>query len=60
MASFGSENVIIKRLSNNEYKWIGSIFCEFLEPATIDEEVAKKVLQNAALRIQYILPEFKK
>ena len=28
MATYGSENLIIKRLANNEYKWTGSIFCE--------------------------------
>lgn len=60
MASYGSETIIIKRLANNEYKWTGSIFCEFLESTDIDTEVAKKVLSNAALRIQYILPEFQK
>lgn len=58
MATYGSENLIIKRLANNEYKWTGSIFCEYLEPTSIDREKAKKVLTNAALRIQYILPEF--
>lgn len=58
MATYGSENLIIKRLANNEYKWTGSIFCEYLEPTDIDREKAKKVLTNAALRIQYILPEF--
>lgn len=59
MASYGSENVIIRRLSNNEYKWTGSIFCEYLEPTQVDEAVAQKVLATAAVRIQYILPEFK-
>lgn len=58
MATYGSENLIIKRLANNEYKWTGSIFCEYLEPTSVDREKAKKVLTNAALRIQYILPEF--
>lgn len=58
MASYGSENVIIKRLANNDYKWIGSIFCEFLEPTNIDEDFAKKILSEAALKVQYILPEF--
>lgn len=59
MASSGSENVIVKRLANNDYKWIGSIFCEFLEPTEINEELAKKTLYEAALKVQYILPEFK-
>lgn len=59
MASSGSENVIVKRLANNDFKWIGSIFCEFLEPTEINEELAKKTLYEAALKVQYILPEFK-
>jgi hypothetical protein len=59
MASSGSENVIVKRLANNDYKWIGSIFCEFLEPTEINEELTQKTLYEAALKVQYILPEFK-
>jgi hypothetical protein len=58
MASYGSENVIIKRLANNDYKWTGSIFCEFLEPTNIEEDFVKKILSEAALKVQYILPEF--
>lgn len=58
MASYGTENVIIKRLADNDHKWTGSIFCEFLEPTEIDEKKAEKVLYDAALKVQYILPEF--
>ena len=36
---------------------VGSIFCEFTNKMDIDEEEAKKVLKEAALNIQYILPE---
>lgn len=59
MATYGAESVFIKRLSNNEYKWNGSIFVEFLDRADISKEEAERLLKNTAIKIQYILPEIK-
>ena len=59
ISSHGCCNAIIKRLSNNQHDWVGSIFCEFTTPMTISEEDAQELLHNAATNIQYILPEIK-
>lgn len=58
ISTCGSENIFIKRLSNNDYKWIGNIFCEYLDKRDIDEKEAEKIMKNTAIKIQYILPEF--
>lgn len=58
LSSCGTEQVIIKRLSDNSHDWVGSIFCEFTHGATIGEEKARAILHEAALNIQYILPEY--
>lgn len=56
LSSNGCVGAIIKRL-NSSTDWVGSVFCEFTNKMDIDEEEAKKVLIEAALNIQYILPE---
>ena len=58
LSSCGTSQVIIKRLSDNSHDWVGSIFCEFTHGAKIDEHQAHAILHEAALNIQYILPEF--
>lgn len=58
LSSNGCVNAIVKRL-NNSTDWVGSIFCEFTNPMTVGEEQARHVLHEAAMNIQYILPEFK-
>lgn len=59
ISSCGCVNCVIKRLSDNRHDWVGSIFCEFSEPMDISEEEAHNILHNAAINIQYILPEIK-
>lgn len=54
----GTTEVVIRRLSDNNHDWVGSIFCEFTHDTEISQEKAHKVLDEAALNIQYILPEF--
>lgn len=55
----GTKNVAIKRL-DSAVDWVGSIFCEFVdEDMKCSEEELHKVLHEAAMNIQYILPEFK-
>lgn len=59
ISSHGCQSVIIKRLNDNRYDWVGSICCEFLHPIDVEEEKARQVLHEAAMTIQYLLPEFK-
>ena len=59
LSTCGCSSVIIKRLNDNRYDWVGSIFCEFTRPMDISETDARKVMHEAATNIQYILPEFK-
>lgn len=58
LSSNGCVNAIVKRL-NNSTDWVGSIFCEFTNPMTIDKDAAQHLLHEIAMNIQYILPEFK-
>ena len=57
LSSYGTNSILIKKLSDNRHDWVGSIFCEFLQPMTILEEDANKILEKASITIQYILPE---
>ena len=54
----GSEVVAIKSL-NSTSDWVGNIFCEFTDKGYPSEEEIRKVLHEAAINIQYILPEYK-
>lgn len=58
-ASCGTTGVIIKKLSNRRYGYVGSIFCEFSDKMEIDENEAKDLLHKCATSIQYILPEIR-
>lgn len=58
LSSNGCVNAIIKRL-NNSTDWVGSIFCEFTTSMTVEEEVARHILHEAAINIQYNLPEYR-
>lgn len=59
LSSYGCEAAIIKRLSDNNHDWVGSIFCEFTDSIDVDEASAKDILHIAATNIQYILPEIR-
>lgn len=55
----GTKNVAIKRLDSS-VDWVGSIFCEFVdEDMKCSEDDLHKILHEAAMNIQYILPEYK-
>ena len=58
LATNGCNSVAIKRL-NSSQDWVGSIFCEFTDETDLNEEELHKILHEAAINIQYILPEFK-
>ncbi|MCC8153132.1 MAG: hypothetical protein LIP01_02290 [Tannerellaceae bacterium] len=53
----GSRSAIIKRLSDNEHAWIGSLICDFTRETDISPDYARKELHEFADRIQFILPE---
>ena len=59
MAQCGTSNLIIKRLNDNKHDWVGSIFCEFIDPMEVTETEAKEILHKVATNIQYILPEIR-
>lgn len=55
----GSNVVAIKRL-NNANDWVGNIFVEFCDDVAVDQNLLRNVLHEAAVNIQFILPEFRK
>lgn len=54
----GCTSVAIKRL-NSATDWVGNIFCEFTDEMAVGEEQVRKILHEAAVNIQFILPEFR-
>lgn len=54
----GCKSVAIKRL-NSATDWVGNIFCDFNDQTEMPEEEIHKVLHEAAVNIQFILPEYK-
>ena len=54
----GTSAVIVKRLSDNNHDWVGSIFVEYTNDIMVDEASARNILHETAMSIQYILPEF--
>lgn len=58
MAVNGCEAVAIKQL-NSSSDWVGNIFCEFTDAQYPDEDTVHHVLHEAAINIQYILPEYR-
>ena len=59
LSSCGCQAAIIKRLNDSKYDWVGSIFCEFTSPMEVSEDEARTIMNEAAMNIQYLLPEYK-
>ncbi len=59
LSSYGCHAAIIKRMNDNKYDWVGSIFCEFTHSIDIPQEEARETMHRAAMNIQYLLPEYK-
>lgn len=55
----GTDMVVIKRMGDDTYGWIGSIFIEFARPTDISPVLFRSQLALAADNIRYILPEYK-
>lgn len=56
--SNGCHSVAIKRL-NSARDWVGNIFCEFTDKMQMPETEIQKTLHEAAVNIQFILPEYR-
>lgn len=59
MTTNGCCSVVVKRLTDDEHDWIGSIFCGFTHEQQLQPASLRQQLQEAAVHIQYILPEYK-
>lgn len=57
LSSNGTQVAAIKRMSTAR-DWVGSIFCEFIDKPSISESELQKLMHEAAVNIQYNLPEF--
>lgn len=57
LSSNGTKVAAIKRMSTAR-DWVGSIFCEFMETPSISEADLQKLMHEAAITIQYNLPEY--
>lgn len=55
-ANAGSESLIIRHLEDDKNDWIGSLVIDFMSETTVAPDYAKKELQDAADKIQFILP----
>lgn len=59
LSSCGCHAACIKRLNDNRHDWVGSIFCEFTHEMDVSDEESRKIMHEAAMNIQYLLPEYK-
>lgn len=59
MTTNGCCSVVVKRLTDDEHDWIGTIFCGFTHEQQLQPASLRQQLQEAADHIQYILPEYK-
>lgn len=57
LSSNGTKVAAIKRMSTAR-DWVGSIFCEFIDTPSVSEKDIQKLMHEAAVSIQYNLPEF--
>jgi hypothetical protein len=58
-ATNGCHMAVIKRLSDQEHDWVGSLTCEYARPTDISPITFKQAMIDAANHIQYILPEIR-
>lgn len=55
----GANSLVIKKMSNDEHDWVGSLCADYMDDEKINPDFAKGVLDKAASEIQFILPEYK-
>ena len=58
MTTNGCCSVVVKRLTDDEHDWIGSIFYGFTHEQQLQPASLRQQLQEAADHIQYILPKY--
>lgn len=54
----GGASEAIKRMTDDRHDWNGSIVVEYVNKTDMDQAEIKKMLDKAAMTIQYILPEY--
>lgn len=59
LSSNGAQSVIIKRLGDDKYEWIGSLVCDFAKKTELSPDFIKGEMMQTACNIQYMLPEYK-
>lgn len=59
MISNGCCSTVIRRITDEEHGWIGSILCGFVHDQELQPTLLRQQLADAANRINYILPEIK-
>jgi len=52
----GSQQIAIRILINSKNEWVGSLVAENIQIVDVDKEAGKELIENCAIRIQYILP----
>lgn len=55
----GTDMVVIRKLSDERYDWIGSIVVEHARPVDTPPMVYRALMASAADNIRFILPEYK-
>lgn len=58
-SNVGTESLIIKHLSDDKSDWIGSIVVDYMHETNVAPDYSKALLQDAADKIQFILPPVK-
>lgn len=58
-SNVGTESLIIKHLSDDKSDWIGSIVVDYMHETNVAPDYSKALLQDAADKIQFILPAVK-
>ena len=57
LSSNGTKVAAVKRMSTAR-DWVGSIFCEFIDTPSVSEGEIHRLMHEAAVSIQYNLPEY--
>lgn len=55
----GANSLIIRKMSNDQHDWVGSLCADFMFQSAVDPDYARGILEKAASEIQFILPEYK-
>ena len=55
----GCECLAVRRLNDGRHDWVGSLFCEYTEMTDMDRSLVECVMDEAAMNIQYILPDYR-